>query len=78
MFSYCRFRYRENHRVLVEGMTRLGYRLLLAPEYAGYIISAFCFPSHPNFDFTLFYSKLAERGETLLHNNGTHRMLFWL
>lgn len=56
-------RYRENLRVLVEGMTRLGFRRLLAPQHAGYIITAFLFPPHPNFNFTTFHNKLGERGE---------------
>lgn len=58
-------RYRENQRVLVEGMTRLGFRRLLAPQHAGYVITAFLFPPHPNFDFTTFHNKLAERDQVI-------------
>jgi 2-aminoethylphosphonate-pyruvate transaminase len=54
-------RYRENHRVLVERMRKLGFRELLAPELQGYIITSFLCPPPP-FSFENFYGALFERG----------------
>lgn len=58
-------RYRENHSLLVAGMTRLGYRRLVQPQHASYIITAFLCPEHPNFNFRMFYTKLAEKGKVI-------------
>ncbi|MPC21179.1 2-aminoethylphosphonate--pyruvate transaminase [Portunus trituberculatus] len=56
-------RYRENQRLLLDGMARLGYRRLVHPQHASYIITAFLNPTHANFDFKIFYTKLTEKGE---------------
>ncbi|XP_063879156.1 2-aminoethylphosphonate--pyruvate transaminase-like [Scylla paramamosain] len=58
-------RYCENQRLLLEGMGRLGYRRLVQPQHASYIITAFLYPTHPNFDFKIFYTKLAEKGKVI-------------
>ena len=55
-------RYRENARVLVEGMEGLGFSCLLAPELRSPIITAFLNPSHPAYDFRRFYDALKARG----------------
>ena len=55
-------RYSENHRVLVEGMTTLGFRCLLTPELQSPIITAFHNPENPDFSFLRFYQDLKERG----------------
>jgi 2-aminoethylphosphonate-pyruvate transaminase len=54
-------RYCENHRVLVEGMQRLGFRLLLAPEHRSPIITSFLYPD-ASFSFDAFYQALKLRG----------------
>lgn len=54
-------RYRENYRTLVEGMSALGFRAYLAPELQGYIITSFCYPATPGWDFETFYARLNER-----------------
>jgi len=55
-------RYRENQRVLVEGMQRLGFVPLLAPESMSHIITTFHCPRDSQFEFQEFYDRLATRG----------------
>jgi 2-aminoethylphosphonate-pyruvate transaminase len=55
-------RYRDNHRALLAGMERLGFRAFLAPAHQGPIITSFHYPAHPRFDFQAFYERLARRG----------------
>jgi 2-aminoethylphosphonate-pyruvate transaminase len=55
-------RYKENKKVLDEGMARLGFRQYLKPSIQGHIISSFIYPSARNFDFERFYQKLNDRG----------------
>ncbi|XP_048735986.2 2-aminoethylphosphonate--pyruvate transaminase-like isoform X1 [Ostrea edulis] len=54
-------RYRENRRILQEGMNKLGFEEFLSPDHDGYIITSYKFPKDPNFDFKTFYSKLNEK-----------------
>ena len=54
-------RYAENQRLLVEGMTGLGFRTYLDPAVQGPIITTFHEPDDPAFDFRRFYELLAER-----------------
>lgn len=54
-------RYVENHRTLVEGMRKLGFRTLLPDEKQGCIITSFYYPD-TDFDFTDFYNKLKNKG----------------
>jgi 2-aminoethylphosphonate-pyruvate transaminase len=58
-------RYRENQRVLQEGMEALGFELYLPKEKAGFIISSYRYPADPNWDFQQFYSLLVDRGFAL-------------
>jgi 2-aminoethylphosphonate-pyruvate transaminase len=55
-------RYRENHRVLVEGMERQGFRPLLAAEHRSPIITSFLYPDDASFKFEAFYDALKQRG----------------
>ncbi|WP_421919288.1 2-aminoethylphosphonate--pyruvate transaminase [Marinifilum sp.] len=55
-------RYKNNHKVLMEGMTNLGFIPYLKSEVQGYIISSFLFPENDSFDFNVFYNFLNERG----------------
>ncbi|MCX7426517.1 MAG: 2-aminoethylphosphonate--pyruvate transaminase [Planctomycetia bacterium] len=54
-------RYRENHRLLVAGMSELGFRALIAPEHQSPIITAFHYPVDPAFRFNTFYDALKAR-----------------
>jgi 2-aminoethylphosphonate-pyruvate transaminase len=53
-------RYEENHRVLVEGMERLGFEPYVAREHRSRIITTFRYPERAGrpFDFRAFYDRL--------------------
>jgi 2-aminoethylphosphonate-pyruvate transaminase len=55
-------RYRENCRVLVEGMSGLGFRTLLPDALQAPIIVTFHMPRDPAFVFQTFYDRLKARG----------------
>jgi 2-aminoethylphosphonate-pyruvate transaminase len=55
-------RYHENHRLLIEGMTRLGFVPLLAPAHRSPIITAFYNPPQARYRFSRFYAALKQRG----------------
>ncbi len=55
-------RYAANHGTLMRGMSALGFRPLLDPEVQSCIITAFRYPSDPNFRFGDFYKRLSDRG----------------
>jgi len=55
-------RYAANHRLLVEGMRELGFRVYLDPRVQSYIITSFYFPEDPGFSFQEFYRRLSEKG----------------
>jgi len=55
-------RYRENCRVLVEGMRRLGFQTLLPDELQAPVIVTFHTPSDPKFVFATFYERLRRKG----------------
>lgn len=55
-------RYRHNHEVLVEGMTRLGFRVYLQAAVQSCIITSFYYPENPKFGFDNFYRRLSDKG----------------
>jgi 2-aminoethylphosphonate-pyruvate transaminase len=55
-------RYRRNHEILVRGMREMGFDEYLPAERQGDIITSFCYPADPHFDFDQFYRRLADRG----------------
>lgn len=55
-------RYRENHEILLRGMTSLGFEPLLPEKYHSPIITSFVSPGHPDYDFKIFYQKLKKQG----------------
>lgn len=61
-WGYVLFRYKENRRILQEGMKKLGFEEFLGPEHDGYIITSYKYPKDKNFNFKTFYSKLNEKG----------------
>jgi 2-aminoethylphosphonate-pyruvate transaminase len=54
-------RYKTNHRILLQGMTRLGYEPLLPAENQSPVITSFLYPD-PSFHFETFYNKLKQKG----------------
>jgi len=55
-------RYAANHRALVAGMERLGFRIYLPPNLQSCIITSFLFPDDPKFSFSEFYRRLSDKG----------------
>ncbi len=55
-------RYATNHRVLLAGMSRLGFKSYLPPSVQSYIITSFVFPADVRFEFSDFYRRLSDRG----------------
>ncbi len=58
-------RYRRNCEVLIEGMTKLGFKLFLEPRHQAPVIVTFHAPSDPNYDFQKFYDRVREKGFVL-------------
>jgi 2-aminoethylphosphonate-pyruvate transaminase len=69
-------RYAANHERLVAGMQELGFRCLLAPEHRSPIITSFCEPEAPGYDFRSFYQRLKERGFVIYPGKVTERDTF--
>lgn len=55
-------RYKENHRILVEGMRGLGFVTLLPDEDQAPIITGFYNPEDDRYNFNTFYENLKEKG----------------
>jgi 2-aminoethylphosphonate-pyruvate transaminase len=55
-------RYRQNHRLLVDGMRQLGFETLLADGLQAPIIVTFLSPADARFEFGTFYERLRQRG----------------
>jgi 2-aminoethylphosphonate-pyruvate transaminase len=55
-------RYRENARILIDGMRAIGFRTLLPDALQAPIIVTFHMPTDPKFVFQRFYDGLKERG----------------
>ncbi len=55
-------RYRENARVLIDGMRAMGFRALLGETLQAPIIVTFHMPTDPKFVFQRFYDSLKDRG----------------
>ncbi len=69
-------RYRENHKILREGMQALGFNTLLAEELQAPIILTFLKPDNPAFEFQQFYSRLNARGFVIYPGKITHAETF--
>ena len=55
-------RYGANYEVLVVGMREMGFAEYLPSELQGTIITAFCYPNDPRFQFDEFYKRLNDKG----------------
>jgi len=58
-------RYRRNCEVLIEGMTRLGFKLFLEPHHQAPVIVTFHAPEDPSYNFQKFYDRVREKGFVL-------------
>ena len=55
-------RYRENHRILKEGMLKLGFTMVIPEAMQSHIITSFYPPQVEEYDFKRFYRNLKDRG----------------
>ena len=55
-------RYSANHRTLVDGMRKLGFRTLLPDALQGHFITGFFSPEEKKYDFKTFYNLLKTKG----------------
>ena len=55
-------RYRSNHKTLVGGMEKFGFKVYLDRAVQSYIITSFYFPPDPQFTFAEFYRRLSDKG----------------
>ncbi|MDR1981149.1 MAG: 2-aminoethylphosphonate--pyruvate transaminase [Tannerellaceae bacterium] len=55
-------RYRNNCRIVREGMERLGFKPVIPEQYQSIIITSFYPPQHPAYHFPRFYQELKKRG----------------
>jgi 2-aminoethylphosphonate-pyruvate transaminase len=58
-------RYRRNCEVLIEGMTRLGFKLFLDARHQAPVIVTFHAPTDASYDFQKFYDRVREKGFVL-------------
>lgn len=69
-------RYRENQKILVNGMNDLKFKPLLSAESQSPIITSFHYPDHQAFDFHLFYNKMKEKGFVIYPGKVTQQQTF--
>ncbi len=55
-------RYMENHRILVEGMEKLGFKTVIKKEWQSPIITSFYSPKSERYNFKEFYARLKAKG----------------
>jgi len=58
-------RYQRNCEVLIDGMTRLGFKLFLDARHQAPVIVTFNAPTDPHYDFQKFYDRVREKGFVL-------------
>jgi 2-aminoethylphosphonate-pyruvate transaminase len=69
-------RYRENHRLLIEGMRQMGFIPYIAPADQAPIITTFPYPDDPQFHFETLYERLSDRGFVIYPGKLTHADCF--
>ena len=69
-------RYQENHRVLVGGMERLGFRCFLSESHRSPIITAFHDPEASTYEFKRFYADLKGKGFVIYPGSVTEANTF--
>jgi 2-aminoethylphosphonate-pyruvate transaminase len=55
-------RYAKNCFITCSLMESMGFKLLIKPAERSVIVTTFMNPTHPNFDFNVFWTKLEEMG----------------
>lgn len=69
-------RYRENQRILSEGMRRIGFQPLLDDAIQSPFITAFHYPKDPSFAFLPFYEAMKKRRFVLYPGKVSHADTF--
>jgi 2-aminoethylphosphonate-pyruvate transaminase len=54
-------RYQDNCRILIDGMSKMGFKTLLSQNLQAPIIVTFLMPADPRFNFQIFYNKLKDK-----------------
>jgi 2-aminoethylphosphonate-pyruvate transaminase len=54
-------RYRDNCSILIDGMSKMGFKTLLSQNLQAPIIVTFLMPVDPRFNFQIFYNKLKDK-----------------
>ena len=71
------YRYKENYRVLKEGLNKLEFKFLMGDDIIeSNILTTIYYLNHPNFDFTILHDKLYERGFTIYPGKVTNLNTF--
>ena len=71
-----RQRYEANHKALMAGMTKFGFKPYLDAAHQSCIITTFHYPTHPRFSFDSFYQLLNDRGFVIYPGKLTHADCF--
>jgi len=58
-------RYASLYRILLEGMTQLGFKTLVEPDHHAMLLTAFIEPDHPRYDFDAMHDFFFARGITI-------------
>jgi len=58
-------RYLKSNQTLIKGMEELGFKKLLKDEEESHILTTFCEPDDPNYDFEKMHDLLYKRGFTI-------------
>lgn len=71
-------RHSESYEVLIAGLARLGFRLLLPAEQHSKLLTAVIEPTHPNYSYDAMHDYLIERGFTIYPGKGAKEATFRL
>lgn len=69
-------RYSENHRIVREGLTSLGFRELVPINEQSKIINTFFYPKDSNFKFEEFYKRLSQKDKIIYPGKMTKALCF--
>jgi 2-aminoethylphosphonate-pyruvate transaminase len=69
-------RYKQNYEITLAAMQRMGFRPYVEADKRGYIITSFYYPTHPNFNFQEFYTRLSNKGHIIYPGKLSHADCF--
>jgi aspartate aminotransferase-like enzyme len=71
-------RYRENWKLLYDGVNKIGFKPLLPLKQESHILTAFCEPQGAGYSFEKMHDYLIERGFTIYPGKGANKNTFRL